>query len=143
MEETLTRLLPMLSSREEVIAACLFGSHARGQAGADSDVDLGLVLRQPWFDGLTPARQARVAMDLIDLAGRAAPDIPLDVVILDAAHPIAAWEAARTGRVLLCRDARAFDEFVLRSLHRYDDWLRLHRIEMEAVRRRLGLTETA
>lgn len=143
MEEAVTRLLPVLSSREEVIAICLFGSRARGQATVDSDVDLGLVLRQPWFDRLTPAQQASVAMELIDLAGRAAPDLPLDVVILDAAHPIAAWEAARAGRVLFCRDTRAFDEFVLRSLHRYEDWLQLHRIEMEAVRRHLGLPETA
>ena len=38
-ERLLARLARALAPRDEILEAYLFGSHARGQAGSDSDVD--------------------------------------------------------------------------------------------------------
>lgn len=141
MEEAIRSVVGALSKIEKVVAIYLFGSRARGEAHAGSDVDVGVVLEQPWFDRLDAPQRARVALDVMERGGRAAPAADLDIVLLDAAHPIAAWEAARGGRLLFCRDSRAVDEFVLRSLGRYDDWLRIHSLQMDAVRKRLGTAE--
>ena len=44
-ELDLTALKSYLEGRDEIVAAYLFGSHARGEAGARSDVDIALLLR--------------------------------------------------------------------------------------------------
>jgi len=65
------------------------------------------------------------------------------VVVLNAAHPLAAWDATRHGRVLWMRGESALLDFGLWVAGRYDDWRHLHGIEMREVRRRLGLESAA
>jgi uncharacterized protein len=80
----------------------LFGSHARGEAGPDSDVDLLVVMD---FDG--PARDQRLAIRLAlhDIL------VPKDVIVTrpedfawrkDVVGTIE-WPAAREGKVLYAR----------------------------------------
>jgi uncharacterized protein len=46
---TLTRLKPTLQAQFEVERLGLFGSHARNEARADSDIDIIVSLRRPTF----------------------------------------------------------------------------------------------
>ena len=42
--QLVARLSRALASRDEVLEAYLFGSHARGQAGPDSDIDVAVYI---------------------------------------------------------------------------------------------------
>ena len=46
----LQAVIESLRRRREVVAVYLFGSHARGEARSDSDVDLCVVLDPGWFE---------------------------------------------------------------------------------------------
>jgi predicted nucleotidyltransferase len=84
---------------EQVI---LFGSHARGEAGPDSDVDLLVVME---FEGTARDQQLEIRLALHDIL------IPKDVVVTrpedfawrkDLVGTIE-WPAAREGKVLYAR----------------------------------------
>lgn len=86
----------------KLIAAYLFGSQARDQGTAASDIDLGLLTRPPL--GLERAR-------LMDIAARAA-GREVDVVDLGTAPPELAWEVLTTGRLLLEGDEHELSQFL-------------------------------
>src|SRR5438477_7368597 len=77
----------------------LFGSHARGDAGPDSDVDLLVVMD---FEGTARDKGLEVMQALHDIL------IPLDVIVISPEDfawrkevvGTIAWPAAREGRVL-------------------------------------------
>lgn len=80
----------------------LFGSHARGEAGPDSDVDLLVVMP---FQGLKHHRQAEIRVALHDI------QVPKDILITtpedfawrkDVVGTIE-YPAAREGKVLYAR----------------------------------------
>jgi predicted nucleotidyltransferase len=139
MLPTLGPVLDCLRSCERVAAVYLFGSHARAEARPTSDVDLGVVLDAAWFERLSRRARAQSVLALMEAAQRAAPSVNLDVVVLNAAHPLAAWDAVHSGRLLFARDATSVVDFGLWVRGRHEDWLHLHAIEMSEVRRRLGL----
>jgi predicted nucleotidyltransferase len=89
----LERALQVLRTRPDVRLAVLFGSVARGDAGAASDVDLLVRVRGGW--------QGRVATALAfeDALGR-----PVQLVDLDSAPPLLLADVLRDGRVLADRD---------------------------------------
>ena len=136
-------VLETLQRRAEVVAVVLFGSHARGEARPDSDVDVGVVLLPEWFQRLSRAGAAKVVLQIIEECGRVARHMELDMVVLNAAHPLAAWDAMRHGRALWIRDRSALLSFGLWAAGREEDWEHLHTIEMREVRRRLGLPSAA
>ncbi len=80
----------------------LFGSHARGEAGPDSDVDLLVVMP---FDGFKHKKQAEIRVALHDIR------VPKDIIVTtpedfawrkDVVGTIE-YPAAREGRVLYAR----------------------------------------
>ena len=80
----------------------LFGSHARGEAGPDSDVDLLVVMP---FDGLKHKKQAEIRVALHDIR------VPKDIIVTtpedfawrkDVVGTIE-YPASREGRVLYAR----------------------------------------
>jgi predicted nucleotidyltransferase len=95
---TISRLRAALRTEPNVSLAVLFGSMARGDDCADSDVDLLVGLREP---GLR---------NQVALAGRLRKHtgLPLEVVALEDAlrRPSLIVEMLRDGRVLVDRDGR-------------------------------------
>ena len=74
-----------LRAYPEIVVAYLFGSVARGQARADSDLDVGVVYASPGAGERGPAR--RVAA-LAAAIGKATGFEAVDVVDLEAQGPI-------------------------------------------------------
>lgn len=103
-----------LAGRLELGLVALFGSHARGQARPDSDLDLG-VGRQ---DGrrLTARELGALRLELSRWSGREA-----DVVDLLAADALLRFEVARDGRALWEAEPGAWSAFVARTLIDHDD----------------------
>ncbi len=111
----------------------VFGSRARGTQRVDSDLDVG-VLPESGTD--SPRRrylQADVAVALSHLA----PDGRVDVILMDEATDLLRQRIMETGRVVLCRDARAWRDLRVRTMREYGDREWERRLYQDAQRRRL------
>jgi predicted nucleotidyltransferase len=93
----------------DVISVYLFGSHAEGRAHADSDVDVGVLLRHTTYPDATARFEARLR--LTSILGAALASDAVDVVILNDAPPLLGRRIT-TGRRIMCRDDEADHAFV-------------------------------
>ena len=114
--EALQQSAETLAARlDDPAAVYLFGSHARGNARPDSDVDLAV-----FSDGrpLSPVVLLEVSLDLAAALGA-----PVDVVHLDAASTILQREAIDGVRLYAADPLRA-DLFELAVLREYEGLMR-------------------
>ena len=126
LDDALTAILGDLDRRWGVDAAWLFGSQV-GAARPDSDIDVAALFRTA-PDGLA-ILDARA--DLEQLVGT-----PVDIVDLDRASPIIAFQALKNGRLISDRTPRRRIDFVTRLPERYEDLMILRRnIEQTILRR--------
>lgn len=133
---TLTALPPeiqalsdYLGSLPDVLAALVFGSAAAGRLRPDSDIDIAV---------LFPAQAVPDALAAVELRERmtqfASRDI--DLVVLNHAPTILAFQAIKTGRIIACRDQYAYQCYVVRLITEYADFKRIRRPIEEAVYKR-------
>lgn len=121
-----------LSARPEIHDVYLFGSHARGDAAAHSDVDIAV------FAAPIPEAPfgyaAELAAELMSALGTSA----VDVVLLDRAGPLLYHRVLRDGIRVLARDLVATTVREGRAISRYCDYVpHLAKIE-RATRARLA-----
>ncbi len=118
-ERALDALLraPVLSERR-LAAVWLFGSHARGEADIESDVDLAVLC-------LPSLGNDRFA--LMELVARTA-GVEIDVIDLETANPILAWEVLTTGRIVVERDEEHVEHFVRHARFAAEDATRRNRM---------------
>jgi predicted nucleotidyltransferase len=120
-KEQLERLL----AAHGVVLAYLFGSQAEGTAGPLSDVDIAVLLepqvdRERWF---------QVRLDLTnELMGLFHRD-KVDVVILNEAPPVLAYEVIQFGQLLHETIPGTRIDFEVATTHRYMDTQPLRRIQ--------------
>lgn len=118
---SLHRLLPPIRSachREPVDLAYLFGSHARGTADAESDIDVA-VLAHPTLSNEQRLRlRLRLLRSLADTLGL--PIDRLDVVVLQDVPALLQLNVIRTGQVVF-GEAAARRSFELGVERRYED----------------------
>lgn len=100
----------------EVSAVYLYGSHARGDARPDSDVDFALLTDGSPISGL----------QLWDLRGDLALIFaaPIDLVHLDVASTVLQREVVVDGLRLFAADPHAADLFELRAMREYADLMK-------------------
>lgn len=112
------------AERRAVLAAYVFGSRARGEAGAKSDLDVGLLL----FPGerLSLDEEGRLRADLARETG-----LEIDVAFLADRAPVLCFEVLSTGRRVFVRDAEIADELEERLLRHYLDTEHLRRVQRE------------
>jgi len=91
----------------------LFGSAADASRATIRDVDLAVLTDPP----LSPDELLRLRADVV-----LATDSAIDLVSLDDASVVLAWEVADSGRCLYARDADVEIEFVTRARARYWDF---------------------
>jgi predicted nucleotidyltransferase len=123
----LERALQVLRTRPSVRLAVLFGSVARGEAGARSDVDVLVRVRGDWREA------TETALALENALGR-----PVQLVSLEQAPSPLLADALRDGRVLADRDGEwARLKLRSRSIARaaQDEDARLERAAWETLER--------
>lgn len=111
----LTRFLARRAARDDLVAAYLFGSVARGDDAAGSDIDVALLYRHdppPTFAGLP----LRIEGDIERLLGR-----PADVVTLNTAPVDLCARVLRDGVLLLDRDSPRRIAFEVRTRNAWFD----------------------
>jgi predicted nucleotidyltransferase len=128
----LDTLVDRLAQRPEILEAYLFGSYARGEAMAHSDLDVAVYVDR---ERLPPAPFGYAAGLTTDLmAGLGFNRI--DVVILNDAPPLLYHRVLRDGERLLSHDLAATTTREGCALSRYCDYLpHLAKIDRELARR--------
>lgn len=125
----LEKVIALLESRFGLEALILFGSTARGEMHAESDVDLaGLFRSQPDAIALLEA-----GSDCERLLGRS-----VDLVDLAAASPILAMQVVREGRRVAGAKSSALAHFTASLPSRYADLKRVRAPAEAALARRMS-----
>lgn len=132
-EELVQSLAGFMARQPEVRLTYLFGSRARGEANALSDVDLAV-----WLDErLTTAEQGQVHVRLMsDLMSLLRRD-DIDLVILNRASLLLRHRVLRDGRLLFAADERERERFAAVTLERYLDHRYMYDVLEEAMATRL------
>jgi len=92
------------------VSAYLFGSVAENRAHAESDIDVGVLLRRDKYPTATDRFRARVELSA-SLARELKHD-PVDVVILNDAPPLLGRRIVTTGTRVFCADQEEDHAFV-------------------------------
>lgn len=120
-----TTLSQYLERQPDVVMAFLFGSHARGQAHAQSDVDLAV-----YFDPLPDHRRLHEVWDELERISQR----DVDLVVLNDARPTIADAALRAER-LVVKDGRLWLEMMLAVSTEAEDF-RQFLLDLWQLRRR-------
>lgn len=112
--------------------AYLFGSHAQNRARPGSDVDVAVL----WPDGEAREwlrRNALLGLDLRTLVGA-----PVDVLDLNSAAPLIAFEAVCRGMPLVWDDLDERIRYEFRVRDRYEDFIHIQGFYARALQARLA-----
>lgn len=121
-----------LEREADVLVAYLFGPRGLGLAGIGEAAEMGVAVlldRDPDDEGR--GLELRAAVE--ELAGRRS----AEVLVLNAASAQAAYGALTDGRLLLCRDERAWSHHQLETVERYFELGALRRMLANGLRHRL------
>lgn len=124
------RIARALEPRDEILDAYLFGSQARGEAGALSDIDVAVYIDDRCASHGAYGHEA----DLITHLMRELRTNDIDVVVLNRAPPLLYHRVLRDGQLLLSRDLQATTTRGGRALSRYFDFVPQMK-KMDAARR--------
>lgn len=131
-EAVLETLRQRLASRPEILEAYLFGSQARGEAAAHSDIDIAVYVDR---ERLPPAPWGYAADLITDLIAAISFN-EIDVVVLNDAPPLLYHRVLRDGERLLSRDLAATTTREAYAISRYCDYLpQLRKIDRYLARR--------
>lgn len=118
----------VLSRYPAVAAAYLFGSRAKGEGGADSDIDLALL-------GARDALQAGKLDMLADLS--AAGMERVDLVLLEGADTVLRFEAVHPNCLVYAREDFHHGSYFSRTIREYFDLVPYLEMQREALKTRL------
>ncbi len=118
LDEYKPALKAYFAALDDVVLAYLFGSHARGQAGPLSDVDVAVLLADRPDDSRCFDRRLEIMGGLMDILRLN----DVDVAILNQTPLALRYRVVRDGALLFCRDRRAMIEFRVRTVNEYLDF---------------------
>lgn len=136
--EKVLSCVPMLhsyfASLDQVLIAYLFGSHARNQAGPESDVDIAVLLHEPIDDDDCFAMRLNMIADVSDVLKYQ----EIDVIILNQASLVLRYHVVHDGLVLYCRDEQTRIMFTSRCVMEYLDFKPMLERQQRAILKRLS-----
>lgn len=125
MDAAVTNLLEQVDGDPAILAVVLFGSQARREATARSDVDVCLVM--------TPGRDSHE--DQVAARLKYLPDDRLDIRIFQQLPLYIRSRVLKEGQVLFCRDLDALYELAYRTVRAFRDFEPRYRYHLEQVAR--------
>jgi len=125
-DELERRIGEILNRWPEVAFAYLFGSRARGDAGARSDVDVAISIN-------SNERAPRVWFEVVDGLAAALKPLEVDCILLNGAPLGLRFSIVRDGLVVLDRAPAARRAFEVATRREYWDWEPYRRRHDEAL----------
>lgn len=119
------RLKDYLFSRENLIAAYLFGSRASKTPRTESDVDIAVLLSSKVKIKDYGFIKLNIITDLIELLSFD----KVDIVILNIAPPLLSHEVIKKGTLLFSKDEKKHLKYAVRATARYLDTIYLRRVQ--------------
>lgn len=120
-----------METRDDLVAAWVFGSVARGTARADSDVDVAVLRGRP-STGTLDDLATELGVELERAVGR-----EVDLVVLDEADADLVHRVLRDGVLVRDRDRARRIAFEVRKRHEYFDLAPHRAMVREAALRRV------
>jgi predicted nucleotidyltransferase len=117
-ESIIERLRPYLAAQPRIAAAWLFGSAARGELRADSDIDVGVV----FLRGVSAREREAVLTDLASRMDSATAPRALDLVALEDQGHVFVHRALRDGKRIVINDEERRVDFESDALVWYLDF---------------------
>ncbi|MBE6083187.1 nucleotidyltransferase domain-containing protein [Acidilutibacter cellobiosedens] len=102
----------VLMKYENILFAYIFGSYAKGNMRADSDVDIGIYLKEE----MNIEEYLKIRMDLTKICKR-----QVDLVVLNAATPLLKYEIYKNNILLFTRDRTIESNYKVKILFEYND----------------------
>jgi uncharacterized protein len=124
-DKQLERLLSKAQEDNEILAVLLFGSTARGEQTAASDVDVCLVLQPKKYDPLVLSRKKLAYLQGDDLDVHVFQPLPLYI-----RHRV-----LKEGKVLFARDLDALYALAFRTAQEFEDFKPVYRTYLAEVAR--------
>jgi len=107
----------VLKRHREILVAYLYGSTVRGYEGKESDIDVGILLKENFkVDALYPVRIAR------ELKEKCMFDREVDVRILNGRSYRFLQQVIKEGEIILCADEKERVRFETSVMDRYIDF---------------------
>lgn len=126
----------ILARCNDVVAAWVFGSVARGEARPTSDLDVAVLLLEGGADVEEALRALSSELERFSPSGR------VDIVVLGEQGSVFRHRVLREGALVLDRDPETRQDYEARTIVEYLDWKPTHDIAMatalKGLRRRLG-----
>ncbi len=121
--QQLQTLIQKASQDQDILAVMLFGSHARGEARADSDVDICLMLAPA-------ANPDKIGFDkrLLYMA-----EFNIDAHIYQQVPLYIRQRILQEGRILFCRDEQVLYEIACHTITEFADYEHIYRDYLKEV----------
>lgn len=119
-----------LFRRRGVVLAYLFGSHAAGEAGPTSDIDIAVLLERGEKGLYSSFRE--LMLEVRQALGTER----FDLVLLDNAPPALQFEIISRGKLIYCRDEQVLNAFEMAVIRRYQDTAYLRAVQNEYLKER-------
>lgn len=129
LEEAL-KMLKSLFSRRGVTLAYLFGSHAREEAGAASDVDIAVFLNCDSKELYTSYRELMLGVREVLGSER------FDLLLLNDAPPMLKFEIVSQGQLIYSRDEQTLNGFEMDAIRGFQDTAYLRRVQNNYLKER-------
>lgn len=127
-------LRKLAEEHREIIAVYIFGSSASGKTGPLSDLDIAVLLDE----ALVPLKERfRVHRDLIAEAMHACRRSDVDLVLLNGAPPLLAYEVVSSGALLYEREKSRRTSYEAHAVQRYLDLIPFFATAREYLKRQL------
>jgi len=123
-----TELVGKARQDPEVLAVIVFGSRARGDGGAASDLDVCLVLQPKDYSGLELAHKRLEYLGLFGSPG-------LDIQVYQRLPLYVRQRVLKEGKILLCRDEETLYELAFRTVQEFRDFRHIYDSYLEEVAR--------
>jgi uncharacterized protein len=121
-----------LTAENEVDLTYLFGSHARGEAGPLSDIDIAVLFNPAVAHGQYSDRQARLISDLMLICKSS----EIDVVVLNEAPPLLKFLVINDGRLIFSTGELVRIAFETAARREYFETEKIRRAQNEALAKR-------
>ncbi|MCC7203148.1 MAG: nucleotidyltransferase domain-containing protein [Nitrospirae bacterium] len=124
----------LLSPREEIALAYLFGSFSKGTPTSHSDIDIAVLINGNISEEGYPYGYRS---ELLSHLMKGLRTNSIDLVILNEAPPFLRFQVIRYGKIILSRSETARIDFQVKTISRYNDVKRLIGTQQRYISERL------